>query len=254
MDSQTLEKEIFALKKEVARVKAQKRNLVEHLHGLAIRNDFPCGSVQDYLNESYQHRHGHPVLNSIAFDIYPNESFEKLAKTLADINPEFGDRIEAYGIDFWVIAHNQTYSQSGYVETNDFGIDTEGWGLFQSELEQDDETSERIRDAISQFRSDLYSEIKQYLEEDGITECIDEYVAKRDVLATVLTIKEVSDQKAYVRRVYVSSHQELIAPDENESEWEFINSNRGQLIGRSQILNPEMLPKGFRSHRIFAVY
>jgi len=251
--SNQLEKEIFALKKEVARVKAQKRNLVEHLHKIAIRNDFPLGSVQDYLNESYQHRHGHPVLNSIAFDIYPDDSFETLKETMTSINPEFGTRLEAYGIDFWVIAHNQTYSQSGYTETNDFGIDTEGWGLFQSELEQDDETSERIRDAITQFRSDLYSEILLYLEEDGIMN-IDEYVAKRDVLATVLTIKEVCENKPYVRRVYVSGHQELIAPDENESEWEFINENRGNLIGRSQILNPEMLPKNFRSHRIFAVY
>jgi len=251
--SNQLEKEIFALKKEVARVKQQRRDVVEHLHSLSITHDFPLGSVQDYLNEGYTHRHGHPVLNSIAFGNYPDASFETLAKTLADINPEFGDRIEAYGIDFWVIAKGQYYSQSGYTETNEFGIDTEGWGLFQPELEQDNEISERIRETITQFRSDLYAEIKQYLEEDGIINVLDQYVAKRDVLATVLTIKEVCENKAYVRRVYVSGHQELIAPDE-KSEWEFINENRGNLIGRSQLLNPEKLPKGFMSHRIFAVY
>jgi hypothetical protein len=248
--SNQLEKEVFALKKEVARVKQQRRDVVEHLHSLAIRNDFPLGSVQDYVDESYQHRYGHPVLNSIAFGNYPDESFETLKETMRSIDPEFGTRLEAYGIDFWVIAHSQNYSQSGYVETNDFGIDTEGWMLFQPELDQGDKIADQIRDAVDQFESDLIQEIKQYLKEDGIMNCIDEYVAKRDVLATVLTIKEVNGNLIF----FSQHHQQLIIRSDDETAWEFIQENRGQLIGISQILNPEMLPKKWRCDKIFAVY
>jgi hypothetical protein len=242
---------VSALKKEIARTKEQKRELYDLVCKNALKYDFPVNEgVQNLLDESYTHRHGHPVLNSIAFDNYPSQSFDTFAEAMTKINPEFGDRLAIEGIDFWVIAHNQTYSQSGYTETSDFGIDTEGWMLFQPELDQDDKIADQIREAVDQFQSDLIDEIYQYLDENSIDfDEINQYIAEDDLLSIAVKIKEIDGNL-----IYLQNHQQLIIRSEDETNWEFINSNRGQLIGISQILNPEMLPKKWRCDKIFAVY
>ena len=219
-----------------------------------VKKDFPevNQKVQELAVQGSHYPHAQ-VLNAIAEEQYPNKSYDSLYENLKEIDPEIAQVIGEKGLDFMVLGAGNSYPSSGWKNNKDIAVSTEEWwAILPSELrdwDEDEEHAKKIRDAISGFESDLTNEIYTYLEKEKIeVEDLDKYILESDVWPAPIFIKEVDeDGLIFVEQGLLNYRSD------DETKWEFINSHRGSLIGRSQIVNPDLLPDFLSNETIFVI-
>lgn len=219
-----------------------------------VKKDFPepNPTVQGLADNAYWINGKTPnALTAIAYNNYPDNSFDTLIETVKGIDPLLAGAMNE-DFNFTVLGEGDSYCASGFKNTGGIAVDTEGWGDdLPSELkdwDEDEEKAGQIRDAISQFESDLIDEIQTYLEKEGIEDELDRYFLKSDLLKVAVLIKKVDEDG-----LILTNYGLLGWRCDDESEWEFINRHRGSLIGISQIVNPELLPDFLQSETIFVI-
>jgi hypothetical protein len=240
----------------------KKRQELEAINKLLLKNwdyreltkkDFPNPNpiVQDLANQC-EHCDRSPVLNAIADEQYPNDSYQNLYEKLNAIDSDIAEIIGKEGFDFIVLGKGESYPSSGFPNFNPIAVSTEEWwAVLPRELrdwDEDEEKAEKIRDAISEFESEVVSEIETYITEKGIEDELDHYLLDDYLLKSPIFIKEIDEDE-----LIITNQGCLGWRSDDESEWEFINNNCGSLIGRSQIVNPELLPDFLDDETIFVI-
>lgn len=130
--------------------------------------------IQEHLEKlAYSHEGSDSratvLYNEIAADLYPDKSFQKLVEMIKKSNPKLAQLVGKYGIDFKLLAKGDSYTQSGWEETSMVGCCTESWyhsdrevlDLWQKieQLEEVEEKAEEVREALSEFESNIANEV-----------------------------------------------------------------------------------------------
>lgn len=230
---------------------------------LLVQSDFPSVNqkVQELADNSYWINGDRVnVLTAIAYNNYPDDSFEDLIEALKGINPIIADEVKEHGINFTVLGNGDSFGASGFTNCDDIAVDTEEWygdlpsdslaeTIWDNSEGDYDGEREKMEGSIEQFKVDLIAEINQYLENNGLDlDELNQFVLKDDIIQSPITINYVDEWGA------ISTNKgNLSWRSDDESIWEFIHANRGNLIGRSQIINPELLPGFLEGETVFAI-
>lgn len=166
--------EIQALKKELARVRQQKRDYSEIIDKVkkvkdpltqeVVRIGY-SGGFFEACNLASQ------LLTSISWDDYPAKSFDVLVEKVHAISPELAKDLNDNGISYYVLYSDCTSASGFYADG--IQIDVEEWyeDLDKDqiyELRENEEAWDQILEAKDDFANDIAEEINALLEKKGI--------------------------------------------------------------------------------------
>jgi len=240
--------ELSAKNKELARRTKQKHQLEGKLWENVLGRVGVISTVQ-ILAESYKDEDETgcigDVLSAIAWDNYPDESFDNLIKRLAAINPQFGKEVKDAGIDFSVYSERERFPASGWKNPYLINVDLDEWwkslpdnAFLKKAIEKEDP---QVSDAINIFAQEISDEVIKRMENENLEqEDLKKFLLPGDFLHPPFSTKEYEIEE--IDGIFHCDLGVIGLPSDNEDFWGFIDANRGQLIWYQSFKNPDLLP------------
>jgi hypothetical protein len=208
-----------------------------------VSKDFPSVNekVQEWAEIAKSYKCN--ILTALGWEVYPSSSFQVLLEKIREINPELAEELDLNGINFSILGKGDSDPQTGWVSPHDICVSLSNW---DEDIIVNKIFNKEIKSVLDDFASDFEEEIKSVLQKNNLAVAdLKQYLLEEDFLTSPVLIKEIDGNSIWTDKGF------LICPSKNQDIWDFIDENRGQLVGLSQIVNPEMLP--FSLGKVFAI-